>query len=288
MIEQLLGMMTSATFLREYFLKLPFALPEAARDFIPLGSWGMVEAIASQPEVDLLIVRQGQRWEGPSRPSYPQIRELHASGYTVLIRHAEKHDPRLAQLASGFRDDFRSPVDIHIYCTPAGQRGFGWHYDAEDVFILQTEGGKEYLLRKNTVNPWPTIETLPQDMAYEREIMPLMKCSLLAGDWLYIPAGYWHCAQADEAAISLAIGVLSPTAIDFIDYLRPQLLSSLLWRQRLPVIGNASPLTDQELVEQYNTLIEELSNDVVSQIRSEEFVRGYLESRRGRQETRDV
>ena len=40
----------------------------------------------------------------------------------------------------GIGRDFAAPVDVHLYCTPAGQPGFGWHYDAEDVFVLQTAG----------------------------------------------------------------------------------------------------------------------------------------------------
>ena len=136
------------------------------------------------------------------------------------MRHAERHDPRILALAKDFEREFAAPVNIHIYATPGGQFGFGWHYDAEDVFILQTTGRKEYLLRKNTVQPWPLEETLPQDMRYEREIMPLMRCALEAGDWLYIPAGYWHMANAEQTAISLAIGVMSHAAIEVLDLLR--------------------------------------------------------------------
>ncbi len=83
-------------------------------------------------------------------------------------------------------------------CLPRrpGTPGFSWHYDAEDVFIIQTAGEKEYSLRKNTVNPWPLEETLPADMQYERELMPLMRVLLRGGDLLYIPCGYWHKAEA--------------------------------------------------------------------------------------------
>ena len=81
---------------------------------------------------------------------------------------------QLKKLAAGFEDDFHAPANIHIYATPAGKYGFSWHYDAEEVFIMQTSGRKEYSLRKNTVHPWPLVETIPQDMGYSREIMPLM------------------------------------------------------------------------------------------------------------------
>ena len=76
-------------------------------------------------------------------------------------------------------------------------------------------------------------------MRYEREIMPLVRCELAAGDWLYIPSGYWHMGQSRELALSLAIGVMPRTGIDVLDFVRPRVAGSLLWRQRLPVAGRA-------------------------------------------------
>jgi ribosomal protein L16 Arg81 hydroxylase len=167
------------------------------------------------------------RW----RSTPEQARALLGEGHTIGVRHAERHDGALAELALDFQRDFAAPVDVHVYWTPPGQPGFGWHYDAEDVFVLQAHGAKEWSLRKNTVNPWPLVETLPADMEVEREIMPVMRCLLRPGDWLYIPAGYWHATRAGaDESVSLSVGVLSTSAIEVYDFLRRSLLSSLLWR----------------------------------------------------------
>jgi ribosomal protein L16 Arg81 hydroxylase len=189
---------------------------------------------------DVLVARDGQRVVGATPRNRQEAELLASDGCTILVRNAQRHDAALTELARGFERDLGGLVNIHIYATPAGRFGFGWHYDAEEVFILQTVGQKEYGLRKNTVNPWPLEETLPSDMRYEREIMPLMRCLLAAGDWLYIPCGYWHKAEAREMSISLAVGVMAPAAIDLIDFLRPRLLDSLRWRQRLPAAGRES------------------------------------------------
>jgi ribosomal protein L16 Arg81 hydroxylase len=158
---------------------------------------------------------------------------------------------------------------VHAYITPPDQYGFSWHYDAEEVFILQTTGRKEYALRKNTVNPWPIEETLPADMHYEREIMPMMKCTLSAGDWLYIPSGWWHKASAlaGEPAISLALGVMPRTGVHIFDLLRREVLDSLLWRQRLPVMNAAG--SEAAL----RALLEQLSADAARLLKSEAFYR---------------
>ncbi len=208
------------------------------------------------------------------------MRGLHAQGYTLVIRHAERHDPRLAELAGGFGRDFAAPVNIHLYATPEDQFGFSWHYDAEDVFIVQTQGSKEYSLRKNTVNPWPLEETLPADMRFEREIMPVMKCRLEAGDWLYIPAGYWHMGQSQQAAVSLAVGVMSTCAIDVLDFLRRRLVDSLLWRQRLLPGGGAAGVPQDELAASYREVFAALAADLTRQLGDERTAREFLAQRR--------
>jgi ribosomal protein L16 Arg81 hydroxylase len=267
-------------FIEQYYLKLPFSLAGGCRHLLHLGEWSLVERILGQPGVDVLAGREGRPWEGKLPPAPEEARSLLAAGYTLGIRHAEKHDPGLAELAAGFGEDFAAPIDVHLYCTPAGQPGFGWHYDAEDVFILQVRGGKEWWLRKNTVNPWPLVETLPPDMRHRQEIMPVVRCNLLAGDWLYVPAGYWHRTEAGEESVSLSVGVLSATALDAYDFLRRQLLESLQWRQRLPTPGAASPLSPEVLVRRYHELFAELGRDLAALMGREEFARAFLAERR--------
>lgn len=277
-IDELLGKIPRSTFMEQHFLRLPFSLPGTASQFCSLGSWETIDAILASPDPDVMVVREGRRWADADRtPSPDEARRLHAEGYTLLVRHAERHHPGIAELARSFAEEFAAPCDVHLYCTPGNQHGFGWHYDAEDVFILQTHGSKEYSLRKNTVNPWPLVETLPQDMRYERELMPVMKCILKPGDWLYIPNGYWHVAVAPEPSISLAVGLLTPAAIDALDFLRQRLLSSMLWRQRLPVTGAASTLSEEELAERYAAIFSDLADDLARTLRDPAFLRSWLE-----------
>jgi 50S ribosomal protein L16 3-hydroxylase len=138
---------------------------------------------------------------------------------------------------------------------------------------VQTAGEKEYFLRKNTVNPWPLEETIPADMRYERELMPLMRVVLRSGDLLYIPCGYWHRAQVpagSEVALSLSIGVMSKSATNVLDLLRPRLTESLLWRQRLPVTKH---LSDKEGEGIYLRLMGELAKDITKELTKPAFVR---------------
>lgn len=279
-LQQLLGKIPAATFLAENFSRSPFALAGGCRGLIEWDAAATCERLLPQPGLDLLVTREGNHWSGEPVTSATVGQAALAEGYTLCIRHADQHDPLLAKLAADFQADFLAPIDVHVYCTPAEQPGFGWHYDAEDVFILQTEGAKEWWLRKNTVNPWPLVETIPADMRYEREIMPALHCTLAAGDWLYIPAGYWHRTSATQVSTSLSIGILSPTGIDVFDWLRGELLQDLRWRQRLPVLGSANPQSETEVAAECAALLSELASDLQRKLTSPALLREFLRTRR--------
>jgi len=278
-LQQLLGEMSKAEFVREHLHRQPLARPGVGEDLVRCGSWETFADVAAAAGADVMVVRQGERYAGEPPTSRAQLETLCREGYTILFRHAEKHHAGLKRIAGDFARDFDAPVNIHMYATPGGQWGFPWHYDAEEVFILQTAGRKEYSLRKNTVNPWPVEETLPADMQYEREIMPLMRAELAAGDWLYIPGGWWHQARSqasaskpEEVALSLAVGVMPRTALEVLDVLRAKLADSILWRQRLPITGAAREAEETELAARYQQLLASLADDLQRQLARPEMI----------------
>lgn len=269
-LQDWLGETAVSQFVAEYYCKLPHSGTCADRCDCELGQWNVLEKVVSAQDADVMVVRKGRRFEGDW--SSETLRELVEQGCTILVRHAERHDEQLQRLADDFRRVFHAPVNIHMYATPAGHFGFDWHYDVEEVFILQTTGQKEYSLRKNTVNPWPLPGGMPADLKYERELMPLMRCRLAAGDWLYIPNGYWHKAEAagEEVAISLAVGVMAPAAMAVLDHLRDQLADSLLWRQRLPVpVGSE---VDESFRDVLADLVRQLGEDINRRLKDENLV----------------
>jgi 50S ribosomal protein L16 3-hydroxylase len=86
--------------------------------------------------------------------------------------------------------------------------------------------------------------------------MPVEHCFLTAGDWLYIPGGYWHKTIAGAASTSLSVGARAATAIDYMDCLRQRLVQSIFWRQRFP---SPRPHSDEDrrlMESQYRDLIE--------------------------------
>jgi 50S ribosomal protein L16 3-hydroxylase len=265
-LTRLLGDFPAARFLGEFYFRLPFPRPGGAAGIVPTFDDERIRALVEAPGADVMLSRRGVQAE------FKDWRRLHAEGHTITVRHAEKSDPELARLAREFHDDFLAPVNIHLYHTPAGEHGFGWHYDVEDVFILQSQGVKTYSLRKNTVNPWPIQETMPRDLQFEREGSPVFTCRLAAGDWLYIPAGWWHIAKSEEASTSLAVGMMSPTALDLLKFLEPGLAASVIWRQRLPVAGEGLAQMMRDLGRDLSMVLSDptLADKYVSALKSRE------------------
>lgn len=266
-LEELLGQISPAAFLEQHYLKLPLARSTSDASWIGSANWAAAERLFQHPQADILIGRRGEQPPDGTRPG--SIREVLDSGYTVGLRHVDRYDAELTELAKQFHDVFAAPIDIHLYCTPAKYEGFGWHYDAEEVFVLQTHGSKNWWLRKNTVNPWPLIDQIPRDQRYGREIMPVMHSRLDCGDWLYIPAGYWHKTQAETDSISLSVGIRAWTALDVFDVLRPLLADSMLWRQRLPCFGAHANIENAS--GQWQDLLNSLGEDLAQRFKDSSF-----------------
>jgi 50S ribosomal protein L16 3-hydroxylase len=104
-------------------------------------------------------------------------------------------------------------VHVQLYLTPGGSNSYGWHFDFEDVFIAQTAGVKDYYLRANTVARDAILGDRLDFSSIARETSPLFAARLVPGDWLYVPATWWHLVKCVEQALSISVGVMPPSAL---------------------------------------------------------------------------
>lgn len=210
--ERLLQNSSLNEFKEKYYRKEPFAAPLTAWEFRDLLSWNLLEEVVSDHN-DCWLPKEGHLPSCPSlctgRLSSHEVRRGFAEGRTILVRHSEKAHPAFEQIANDFQYNFQGSIDIQLYYTPSGQQGFNWHYDLEEVFVIQSVGSKEFRLRKNTVSTFPlNIENWREDW-YKETSGPEIRCLLEPGDWLYIPSGYWHTAHAVTNSAHLSVGVLA-------------------------------------------------------------------------------
>ena len=212
MIRNWLAPTPLESFLATHFEREPFVQPSTARGAVPLLDWEVVGRLL-EARADVMTVRKGRLVPDLVPAHLAAARAVLGDGFSLVIRDCDLHDRGLSELARTFEADIGGEAAVQAFVSPVGSRSFGWHYDCEDVFIAQTAGVKEYQLRRNTVNPAPTLDAMPRDMQYERETSTMvLACTLVAGDWLYVPRGWWHVGQAASDSLSISIGLLSDAA----------------------------------------------------------------------------
>jgi 50S ribosomal protein L16 3-hydroxylase len=233
-LQELLGPVPVREFFDRHFTRAPFAMPDQATLYVRDFSDADFAAMVEDPHVTLRIVRDGRLVRDRARLSWAEAQAYYRDGHTLLVRHAERASAKLQALAEAFARVFHAPVDIQVYLTPDQWQAFGWHYDLEEVFIIQVRGCKEHTARQNTLNPWPVWDNLPAEMRYDRETSRVrLTCRLEAGDWLYIPSGWWHLAQTQTASIHLSVGVMPVVGLHLFAFLQQRLAQDPVWCQRL-------------------------------------------------------
>jgi 50S ribosomal protein L16 3-hydroxylase len=209
MLAEWLAGTSVETFVRQHLQRRPFAAAGTAGSALPLFDWDALDRVlASDPRPDALVVAKGRTQDVAVPKDVEGTRALFRDGLGVVVRKAERNDAGLAALASAFADELGGTATIQLFVTPARTHGFGWHYDFEDVFIAQTLGAKSYYFRPNTVDSDAPLGSQPDFSKYERETSPMHNARLIAGDWLYVPARWWHVALCEEDSLSISVGVL--------------------------------------------------------------------------------
>lgn len=202
-----LGDTPPAAFVARSLSREPVARPARAADAIHRFGWDTLDRLLAIPALDVLVVRGGREQPVPRPGSLTALRSLLDAGIGVVVRRAERHDAGLAELAGALARDVPGIVHVQLFVTAAETNGFGWHYDAEEVFIVQTVGEKVYYLRRNTVDPEPVPGAQPDFARVREERTPIATCTLAPGDWLHVPRGWWHVAKARTDSLSISLGV---------------------------------------------------------------------------------
>ena len=267
-------------FFEKFFNRLPLAVAGSAHHLRDYLNWQVVQEILEQKKSVLRIVKNGQMIRDHALVSFPEAKKDYLAGHTLVIKNSERSHPQLKNLADEFAAFFSAAIDIQVFISPKNTIGFGWHYDVEDVFIFQTQGCKHFTLRQNTLHPAPTLESLPQDLAFEKEQSTLyVNVTLKEGDWLYIPAGWWHQAHTtDEESMHISLGVLSKTALNILPLLIKELAQNSSWRTRLPLYKEFTSL-DAE-IEFYQEGMEGLAKILVAKMSNPQVIKDLLSALR--------
>lgn len=200
-----------AQFLATHLGKSPTAGAGTAAGATALLDWATLDRVlASDQPLDILTVARGRLVDAPAPRSAADVERLMRDGVSTVVRGSERNDAGLARLAASFGATLPGEVHVQLYATPGGTNSYGWHFDFEDVFIAQTLGVKDYYFCANTVAGEARLGDTLDFASFKRERSPLMSSRLVAGDWLYLPARWWHLVKCAEDSLSISIGVMGP------------------------------------------------------------------------------
>ncbi len=166
-----------------------------------------------------------------------KVRELYADGATLVLNSLHRLHPPVVRFCRQLAIDLGHSTQCNAYVTPGGNaRGFAFHHDTHDVFVLQVDGTKRWVVHE-PVHQLP-LRTQPRagDDLVAEGAQPLLDVELHAGDALYLPRGYVHAAvTTEQRSIHLTVGVLATTWYDVLEDTLGLAADELAFRQALPI-----------------------------------------------------
>ncbi|WP_037802319.1 cupin domain-containing protein [Streptomyces sp. LaPpAH-108] len=136
---------------------------------------------------------------------------LFADGATLVLQALHRTWEPVGELCAALSAELGHPVQANAYVTPPQNQGFDDHYDVHDVFVVQIQGSKRWLVHE-PVHPDPLREqpwTEHRAAVAEAAKGPAYIDTVLEpGDVLYLPRGWLHAARAKgEVSVHLTLGV---------------------------------------------------------------------------------
>ncbi len=214
-------------FLCEYWQQKPLYMPAAWQGFDNPISPEELAGLALENEFPSRIVQQHSKthWtvrQGPFNEK--DFAELDSKTWSLLITDIEKHLPDFMEYVQAFRfiPDWRFD-DLMISYAPTGG-SVGPHIDDYDVFLLQTQGTRQWQIENFTRDPQNLSDTIPDiDLRLIANYQPVQTFVCKPGDILYLPPrlGHYGISQSDDC-MTWSFGFRSPNfhnmMIDYLDY----------------------------------------------------------------------
>jgi 50S ribosomal protein L16 3-hydroxylase len=203
----LLGNITPAEFLRDYWHKKPLLIRGAIPGFKPLLKFEKLAEMARQNHVESrLVTQKGGNWDmqhGPLTELPPRTEP----NWTMLVQGVNLYDERADELLRQFRFVPDARLDDLMISFATDGAGVGPHYDSYDVFLLQAHGKRRWKI--GSQQDLTLVEGLPLKIL--ANFKPEEEFVLEPGDMLYLPPHYAHDGIAEGECMTYSIGFRSPS-----------------------------------------------------------------------------
>lgn len=149
-----------------------------------------------------------------------QLQKLLDRGASIVLNDIDSLTPGLKRLRVMVSDFTGGRVESNLYYSQPGHQAFSVHFDVHDVFAFQIAGEKRWRVYQQLCkHPINHLAFLSGDTSrHERQKGAVsMDVTLRPGDFLYLPAGYYHQAICvDKASAHLSFSSVEMIGLDVI------------------------------------------------------------------------
>ncbi len=258
----LLGGISPAHFLSEYWQKKPLLIRKAIPNFEGLVDPNTLAGLACDADVQSRIVTfQNNQWGLQNGPFDEAIfANLPEKNWTLLVQNLNHFLPKASELLQQFNFIPQARLDDLMVSYAPEDGSVGPHFDSYDVFLLQGQGKRLWQVSAQT--DLTLVEGAP--LCILKDFTAEQSWTLETGDMLYLPPklAHWGVAQAsnDDGCMTYSIGFRAPKQqelkVEFLSFLQEYLSESP---------SNNDPIyTDPDLKLQENSA--EISKDMVNKV----------------------
>jgi 50S ribosomal protein L16 3-hydroxylase len=202
----LLGKLTPAAFLRDYWHKKPLVIRQAIPGFTaPIPAEALFE-LAAREDVESRLITHFKKWEMQKGP-FADLPARTSRQWTLLVQGANLHDDTADALLRRFNFIPDARLDDLMISFAADGGGVGPHFDSYDVFLLQAHGERRW--RIGAQKDLSLVEGMPLKIL--RDFQPEEEFVLQPGDMLYLPPHYAHDGVAIGECMTWSIGFRAPS-----------------------------------------------------------------------------
>ena len=174
-------------------------------------------------------------------------------GATLIVDGIDDVHPPIRRLATELERESGESVLVNLYAGWGDSKGFDLHWDDHDVIVIQILGRKAWQVR-GVSRRFP----VQRDREANRQFSPpqpvLWEGHLEAGDFLYLPRGWWHAASAvAEPTLHLTISITKRNGLDFMKWLAESLIEEEAFREDIPDL--VEPMKRREHFERLRTAL---------------------------------
>ncbi len=263
----LLGELSAADFLADYWQQKPLLIRNAIPDFADpltadeLAGLAMEECIESR-----LISTDAQTGvcelsHGPFASE--ELQALGEHNWTLLVQAVDQWVETVAALRAqcSFLPQWRID-DVMVSLATAGG-GVGPHFDQYDVFLLQGQGSRLWRIGPACDASTPQIDN--GGLTGIAPFTPLEEHTLYSGDVLYLPPGVAHWGIAQTDCLTYSIGFRAPSHAEVLSEwghnVAATLTAQLRYSDPAPTVVNGSSVIDSEVIDRLQHILQHYVDD---------------------------